>query len=363
MGIVRVLLALCVLCSHAGPLVPGTLMTGDLAVMAFFMISGFYVALILDGKYRGPSARWAFWSNRYLRLWPTYLVVVLGYWMLFGLECLHKARIPQRSWMELYEQLPLLAKGLTALSNWTLWGQDFLCLWRFAPETGFALNQTTLIRNPSEPGLWMACANTLPVAWSLGTELFFYLLAPWLWSLRTRWLVGIALVGLLLRRAAAAGGMMVYFFAPAQLHLFILGMLAFRLSRQAWWPKTPGALMTGLVAAAIVLYPQLIKVSPWAPPFLAMAFALAMPSIFTASCHQPVDRWLGNLSYPIYLIHDVAIRHVKFLGPSLTPWVTLLVTTLGAVCVVRWIEQPLDAWRQERARRLCSQPLNPATGN
>src|SRR5207244_9586528 len=48
----------------------------DLAVQTFFIISGFYMALILNTKYTGPGSYWLFLSNRFLRLFPAYWCVL-----------------------------------------------------------------------------------------------------------------------------------------------------------------------------------------------------------------------------------------------------------------------------------------------
>jgi len=47
------------------------------AVYSFFIISGFYIAMVLDKKYVGPGSASVFYANRYLRLWPTYAISLL----------------------------------------------------------------------------------------------------------------------------------------------------------------------------------------------------------------------------------------------------------------------------------------------
>ncbi len=67
-------LALRVALGHFG--MPLGFPTSDIAVQSFFVISGFYMALVLNEKY-GPGSYWLFISNRLLRLWPTYLVILI----------------------------------------------------------------------------------------------------------------------------------------------------------------------------------------------------------------------------------------------------------------------------------------------
>ena len=76
MGTYRLILALCVVVGHASPLGIPTLDSG-LAVKTFFMISGFYMALILSEKYpRTPEGRRLFYTNRLLRIYPMYFVTL-----------------------------------------------------------------------------------------------------------------------------------------------------------------------------------------------------------------------------------------------------------------------------------------------
>ncbi len=74
MGTLRFILALSVAYGHLA--VPLSFPTADVAVQSFFVISGFYMALVLNEKY-GAGSYWLFVSNRLLRLWPTYFVVLI----------------------------------------------------------------------------------------------------------------------------------------------------------------------------------------------------------------------------------------------------------------------------------------------
>ena len=73
MGLMRFLLAMAVVIAHTGAItVNFALIPANLAVEVFFAISGFYMSLIVTGKYRD---RTTFYINRFLRLYPVYLIV------------------------------------------------------------------------------------------------------------------------------------------------------------------------------------------------------------------------------------------------------------------------------------------------
>ena len=75
MGIFRLFLAIAVVLQHTKPIGGFQPLGATEAVETFFMISGFYMAMILTEKYRGPGSYRLFLGNRSLRIYPAYWVV------------------------------------------------------------------------------------------------------------------------------------------------------------------------------------------------------------------------------------------------------------------------------------------------
>src|SRR5262245_47535053 len=73
MGILRVYLALCVIATHTHSVFPWGMHDGRQAVQIFYIISGFYMEMVLSGRY--ASAR-DFYLSRFLRIFPTYWVIL-----------------------------------------------------------------------------------------------------------------------------------------------------------------------------------------------------------------------------------------------------------------------------------------------
>lgn len=76
MGIIKIALALSVVIWH----VPGAhtrALNAAVAVLAFFMVSGFYMALVINEKYAPSGTEWVkrFYQARALRLYPVYLAM------------------------------------------------------------------------------------------------------------------------------------------------------------------------------------------------------------------------------------------------------------------------------------------------
>src|SRR5262249_59542208 len=84
---------------------------------------------------------------------------------------------------------------------------------------------------------------------------------------------------------------------------------------------------------------------------------LALPALFDVSRRVGLDRWLGELSYPIYLSHLAVLGcgqvvATVFLGPlENRNWFTLAMLTavlLVSIAFVQLLDAPFEQWRQRR---------------
>jgi peptidoglycan/LPS O-acetylase OafA/YrhL len=83
-----------------------------------------------------------------------------------------------------------------------------------------------------------------------------------------------------------------------------------------------------------------------------LAFALGVPSIFEISKNSRWDRWLGELSYPLYMVHILVLSLLATLGLGLPALgiVAALACTAAAVLLVLLVDRPLEARRQSKIR-------------
>ena len=82
MGLLRFFLATTVVVAHSSSIFGFTFIGGVASVQIFFMISGFYMGLVLNEKYSKNNLR-AFYMNRFLKIFPMYLIVLLFILFLF----------------------------------------------------------------------------------------------------------------------------------------------------------------------------------------------------------------------------------------------------------------------------------------
>ncbi|MFH1913811.1 MAG: acyltransferase family protein [Pseudomonadota bacterium] len=345
MGLIRLLLAIAVLNSHFT--VSGLPMVrGHEAVLAFFAISGFYMALILDTRY--ASAR-RFYLSRFLALYPAYalaLAVSVGLLMSFDIH-------PMTSRAELSALLSDPAAFLVmAWTSLGIVGQELLFCLSPAPEGGLQFIPA------ARDSIWRSAP--LIQSWSLSLEIMFYALAPLLVRLRSRTLVGLACASLALRLAVPlAGPENVLFFKrffPMELWIFAGGILAYRLHKRL--PAMPGA---GSMAdyAAFAALTAAVLLAGWTPepakPFLMPAAVMAtMPFVFRSFGRLRFDRFIGKLSYPFYLFHYSVVAVFETTAEAPEGWDILLVSLSAALVVHALFEPGLETLK--RRLRNCAHP-------
>lgn len=324
MGTIRLLLAASVVLSHYH--LDGhrwsQLVGATLAVQAFFVVSGFYMGLVLDTKYP-TAAGWAgcrrFWLSRFLRIYPTYAII--------GLAVIAAGVLAGN---------PLRPGPYWAIANVTIVGQE-IAFW---------------------PGMDGVPKLVNPPSWSLSLELVFYALVPFLWRMRTSALIGIAASSLALYLAlyycldGAARDAWTFRFLPSELGFFVCGLLTYRRYRSG---IDVSAAVRVAVSAPIlvVVFGYVPHAYPWRDLAFLAGLCWALPLLFAASRMSALDRFIGDLSYPIYLVHGPMFFAVQMLvsgrGVSL---VAIVPTILASILLVVLVDRPMDAVRARLGSRL-----------
>jgi peptidoglycan/LPS O-acetylase OafA/YrhL len=354
MGLIRLILAYSVVLNHSGPVHGYFLIPSNAAVTLFFMISGFYMALVMTEKYTGPNRIRRFYSNRILRLYPTYFISVI---LMIGVESyLHQRTRGEYvgAWQADHAVLPWSAKMALLIPNVALVGSDLPWMFYYGRMSGWHFR---LGQYPAVPPDAVRTGRYLVLnpAWSIGLELWFYLLVPFIALWRTRSLVILALISLIVRSAMEwQAPWSSYFFFPANVCFFVWGMLAYRIYRsQRYTRVATQSRVTAvflIVVTALVLrqYIPFYRNHDWK---LYLLFGATLPCLFHASNNWRLDRWIGNLSYPIYLIHASVLLFLE-IGYGISSGVIAVVaSTLAALILLVAVEEPLERFRQRRAIR------------
>ena len=347
MGFIRLLLAFAVFDSHFPVLEDVPIVDGHEAVLAFFAISGFYMALVLDTAYR--TAR-NFYAARFLAIYPMYVFALTICVGLVTTLDVHPLTSAAELRMFLSDPAALL---LTLWTSITLVGQElFFSLSQAADNTlhFVSSNRDTIWRNAP-----------MVQAWSLSLEAVFYALAPFLVRLKTKSLLLLVTAGLCLKLILFFGPTrdMIFFlrFFPAEFWLFGGGILAYRaytlLPEGGTWPGVFAlAGLIGMILCADGVHDDL------EPFFLPLGTLAAMPFIFRAFKRSALDRLAGKLSYPFYLLHFSAIALFEQYEEDPSGWHMLLAALVAAACTHALFSPGIEMLKRKiRSRRGLALPV------
>lgn len=303
---------------------------GGCAVGLFFVLSGFWIARMWRNKYQNlPNAHKLFLVNRWWRLAPLFIGVQLV--CAVAIAC----------------GLPV--GNPNALLDWR-WCITQLCI---AGSAQFD--------------------RLLPVTWSLDVEMQFYIVGPMILtafaalSPRMTWLVALLalswsvvhlklgatwesprldvflwlfLLGIICEQNKYKPTKMTVVFCSVAIVAFILLLLSFPATRGLFWRAGTQSISVSVFKVELA---NLIVMS------------LGIP-LAIASCHRPsaqLDRWFGDISYPLYLFHyiprDIYYAYVDWAEPVSFNMMLLALnfasSIVGAIILLHFVDRPIQSAR------------------
>ncbi len=349
MGLIRLLLALSVVLGHSGRIYGYQPFDPARAVQAFYMISGFYMAMVLETKY-GPS--WAgtklFWQQRYLRLAPTYWVVLAL--TVCGVLVLGR----RREQFEVLSEMNWPSVLAVVSSNLAIFGQDALMFFGYEPSRSHDLTFATSFEATSFPA---ARLLFVPQAWTLGVELMFYLWAPLLSRQRSVVLIALGVASFALRIYLYSKGLdhdpWTYRFFPTELVFFLAGMLSFRSYARFHLERLSKKLKLGVLVLVLVMASTIDMTGGAREPlyiFFLVFLALTLPLLFDLTRKLTWDALVGELSYPVYIGHYIFVPFSLYAGRA-SGLAAAAAALLFGWGLVRLIERPVGRFRETRVRQ------------
>lgn len=353
MGTLRLLLAVALVAANTAPIF-GWRGIGLEAVQASFLLSGFFMALILQEE-RYDSAL-SFYQSRALRLLPLYWACLLIYVALAVAPGMQGSELLSRLSYAARSRVTAATNGteaawLTAVPNLFLvlsdWASQFL-----RDDAGRLYLWPRGMQGVSSREL--AQHLMMPQIWALGVGIVFYALAPALARLKALWLLLLLPAVYLLGNVVQGVGSSYSgpFAQPEKLPLqnawlFLLGMLCCRVlpvvERLPVWANAPLALIP--FALALVWRPN-----GWQQINIMLAvFALGLPSLFAISRYWTADRLVGQLAYPIFLTHFLFAWPSTVYGPY-AAFVCLALSLPLSLLLLFVVQRPVDRYRARRAQ-------------
>lgn len=354
MGLIRIVLALAVLIGHLEVSGVSILIPGNIAVELFFIISGYYMAMVMGSKvYENKSKTnvLAFYKSRFFRLYPTFLTVSAFTFLYFYLVWWMLGKKPINGTDEIYALTGIGLKALAFFSNVTMFGQDLFGLFHVLPTGEIKMFYARNTGMTGDGALWLGNLRIIGQAWSIGTEIWFYILVPFLSKLKVKYLIVAAVSSFLLKMFFEIElNYETYFFFPCQMYLFLIGMLAFYFNTGKKLNKNLAILLLGLVLLSFFLYPMFSNL--YFRSFLYIFFFFSIDFCFKLTKSNQIDRVIGNLSYPIYLVHMLVFSFLhNLLNYFQLKWSfvfslsSIALSIIAALLIYYLIEVPFDKFR------------------
>ena len=398
MGVLRFYLACVVLLSHCPQGLLSNVFHPGLAVQCFFIISGFYMQLLVSKKYTDQNPL-SFCKNFYLsrvfRIFPIYLIILL----------ITIVFINNESIIYFLNNYDIKGFFIYIFSNIFILGQSLFRFFYYDNLTSELILQSKIITQISPANM-----HALPQSWSLDLELMFYILTPFLLTLSRKLIFFIFVASIVIRTTLAYigynysmnWGYMNEFF-PSELAVFLLGAFSYRIyyyiKNKIIALKDQKEILRNLnctklfipnikiqnkkfetikkifnILLYFVIIHHVINFYSYDPfnnnffginiggswekglfgvpnsYFYILLFnAFFVPILFDLSKHSKIDTFIGNLSYPLYLCH-IAVLHyvVKYnVSDNLVSSYTLLFSVLLSILLVIFIDKPITKFRHK----------------
>lgn len=310
-------------------------MGGRQAVVLFFIMSGFYMAMVLKSKYTGRRGISTFYISRYIRLWPGYLASLI----LAGILNNTFVKIADR-----IQDCSIPTKLLVWFSNIFILGADFF----FSIRSG-DLYLDPFILSPKSNGLSYLVNHPI---FTVAIELMFYLLAPFfirniksifiVFAIATAYHIGLSLTG-------NANEFFRYHAFSASFFYFALGGMAFHFYQDFKNNRVKYSHFL-MVAASVLICPLMYY--NWA----ILGFVFMIPVLFELTKRSKIDRFLGDLSFLVYILHYPILEytwshHIGFIKGQVGYFVAGS-TLILSVILYFLLEKRLDNYRQKLIVRL-----------
>ena len=361
MGLIRTLLALCVAAFHSYKIAGLGFTGGKVSVQCFYIISGFYMALILNEKYVGENYSYgSFVKGRFLRLYPAYLVVML---LSFIISAAGLYFWNNPYYLGLYiphwQNLGTAARFWFIIENFLLIGQDALFFFKVKLTDGSL--HFTPYAFVEKNRLILNGFLFVPQAWSLSIEICFYLLAPFI--VRTNVYIKLCIIALsLLARYYFYSGLHLnydpwtYRFFPFELAFFTAGTLLYPIYQKLNHIKFSNVIgfWGMLILLLLIIFYDKIPIAEYKRCwYFYIIFSLLTPFVFCYSKSNRFDRWIGELSFPVYLIHHLImflLRQYFWSNTGQMEWFgvfTVLLSLLAAILFYFSVISPIEKYRQK----------------
>jgi peptidoglycan/LPS O-acetylase OafA/YrhL len=310
--------------------------SGFLGVDIFFFISGYIITYTLDKKYSfDKKSLLNFYKNRFWRLFPTLISILIVTLML---------SVALQSLQEIYEICKNTISGFFGLSNFAYYRQS-------------GIYGTSSTDN-----------NPLIHLWSLSVEFQFYLIYPVIYLLLKRFSERVKILVLFtffiiftffsifisdiaeLKDHFSNINMLEFYLTPFRIFEFISGALAYQINctTNIEWNKSSKITSIGSIfLLALVFFSTNVSDTnrqyKVALMMLLLLFVVVFSSNKPSATHMRGRTFeeLGNLAYPLYLLHLplITLSHIHFPQNKFVPIYAGFLALFFSIFIHRMVEE------------------------
>lgn len=364
MGIIRLLLALSVVAAHCGPIFGLTMVGGKVAVQSFYIISGFYMSIILNEKYIGKNKSYTlFITNRCMRLFPIYWAILIG---TIGTSVVIALLTKGFSFPVFESYLAVKTNVMSFMylvfTNLFIIGQDIVLFLGIHSDTGILYFTSNYANSTPQLHTFLF----IPQAWTLGIELSFYLIAPFILTRGYKPVLALLICSFALRiffynYLGLKEDPWNYRFFPTEIFFFLLGYVSYQIYLK-YKNIEIGSLINISFLIICVLFTLLYSyISAFKLKYLPFSIkeilyftiiTLLMPLLFNYFKNNKLDNKIGELSYPVYISHMLilmifSLLHLSFFKMG---WVIAFATIIASFILNKFIALPIEKYRQARIK-------------
>jgi peptidoglycan/LPS O-acetylase OafA/YrhL len=353
-GIIRILLALSVVFAHSTSFFGYSFVGSEVAVKAFYIISGFYMSLILNEKYIGKNSSFRlFITNRFMRLYPIYWAILL---LTIGLSIVSliytggSDPVKLRYYINYSHSLNPGSYLFLIFTNIFMFFQDIVMFLGLNTSNG----NLFFTKNFSNTDPTLYSFLFVPQAWTIGIELTFYLIAPFILRKKLRLILLILFIAITIKFILLHNGLnydpWTYRFFPAEIMFFMLGNLAYRVYKKIKIKKVKISYVLPMFIVLMIFTMVYYNLHLVKKDYLYFGlFTMFIPFIFLITKEWKIDTFIGELSYPIYICHIFLNHLLRFLGyKEVQGWFLAIFSILFAIILNELIAKRIEKIRQRR---------------
>jgi len=367
MGLIRTFLAIIVIIGHTQAFYGCYFLGGKIAVQSFYIISGFYMSLILNEKYININNSYKlFITNRLIRLYPIYWTVLLSIiisCILFGVFTDGNSYGALNVFKDNYNTLNPFSLFTVLFSNIFIFFQDALLFFELNLKNGQFFFKPFFDKQALN-GFNFAL---IPQAWTIALELLFYIIAPFIVKRKTivilflfTFFIGFKYV--LKHQLGLNHTPWNFRFFPNELPFFLLGVFSYKIYKSVDKKLIPPIINSSALILLIFFVIFFEKITfNLKNQLYFLLFFLSIPFIFKLTKKSKIDRYIGDLSYPLYITHIFIITIINKLNyVFITKGITVIIfSIIVSIILKHLVSDKIENYRQNRLKT--SQKLSTKT--